>query len=67
MPTRPPTYNADENKAFLTRISDLVRNFKNKYQAPYFIIGGDFNHRKIKEELAEFVDITLVMTTPTRG
>ena len=44
-----------------------MRKFKTKYCSPYFIIGGDFNKRKIKRELKEFQDIKLVETGPTRG
>ena len=63
----PPSYSAEESRGMLTRISDLVRNFKRKYQAPYIVIGGDFNHRRIEMELREFRDIELVKTPPTRG
>ena len=45
----------------------MVKNYKREYQAPYFIIVGDFNHRKIEAELREFRNIKLVRTPPTHG
>ena len=63
----PYYHNADESKRFLETISDAVRRFKSKYVAPYFIIAGDFNRRKIASELKEFGDLKLVKTGPTRG
>ena len=63
----PPNYTANENRGFLTRIADLVRNYKTKYQAPYIIVDGDFNYRTIEDELREFRDLKLVKTPPTRG
>ena len=62
-----PAADAEESKDFLETISDAIRTFKNKYCAPYFIIAGNFNKRKIAVELREFTDIKLVRTGPTRG
>ena len=62
-----PAANADTSRAFLETVSYAVRTFKAKYVAPYFVIAGDFNMRKIGAELREFGDIKLVKTPPTRG
>ena len=62
----PPAADADTSKRFLETISDSVRRFKAKYNAPYFIVAGDFNRRKIAQELREFSDIKLVRNGPTR-
>ena len=63
----PPSYDAALNNEVLEHISDMIRSFKIKYNAPYFVVAGDFNHRRIEEELREFRDIKLVKTAPTRG
>ena len=63
----PPSADADTSKMFLETISDAIRGFKTKYVSPYFIVAGDFNKRKIKQELKEFSDIKLVNTQATRG
>ena len=63
----PPGLDAEENREFLDNLGNIVRQFKVKYKTLYFIIAGDFNQRKVEEELREFSDIRKVVTPPTRG
>ena len=63
----PPSYTAEQNKECLEYINGLVASIKQKYNAPYILIAGDFNHRKISKELENFPDIKEVLTPPTRG
>ena len=43
----PPNYNSDQNAQCLEYINGLVASIKQKYNAPYVIIAGDFNHRTV--------------------
>ena len=62
----PPSLNADESDAALNEISELIGVYKRRYNSPYFLIGGDFNKRRIGSELRRYSDIQLVQTPPTR-
>ena len=63
----PPSANAAENEEYLNYIADLVSIVKTKYSTPYITIAGDFNHRKIGNQLHEYSELKLVHTGPTRG
>ena len=63
----PPNLDAEKSDEVLQEIVNLIGTFKRRYNAPYFIIGGDFNKRNIKKELKVYPDLTLVDTPPTRG
>ena len=39
----PPSLDAAESDQVLSEVSDLVGSLKGKYNAPYFLIEGDFN------------------------
>ena len=63
----PPSYTADQNKNCLEYINSLIAKIKQKYNSPYMVIAGDFNNRRIENELGNYPDIELVKTPPTRG
>ena len=62
-----PSADAETSREFLEELGNTVRRFKTKYCSPYFIIAGDFNKKKIGNELKEFTDIKMVRSGPTRG
>ena len=63
----PPGYSVPRGRACLQHICDLVLDMKNKHPDPLLIIAGDFNQWEVGEALAEFSDMTEVLTPPTRG
>ena len=63
----PPSYTAEQNKDCLEYVNSLVSKIKQKYNAPYILIAGDFNRKRIEHELRNYPDIKLTPTPPTRG
>ena len=63
----PPNYNAEQNNKCLDYINGLIGSIKQKYNSPYILVAGDFNHRPIANELSNYPDLQQVKTPPTRG
>lgn len=62
----PPQYSAAESRRCLEFIEDSIIKLKGQFKDPYILIGGDFNKRDIDGALANFPDLSLVSSLPTR-
>ena len=63
----PPYYNAEQNRSLFKYTNDAILALKNKYEDPYFVIGGDFNRRDFNLATSEYPEIKSISTGPTRG
>ena len=63
----PPGYPVPRGRACLQHICDLVLTIKNRFEEPLIMIAGDFNQWDVGSALAEFSDISEVVTPATRG
>ena len=63
----PPNYTVLKARACMSHINDLILDIKTKANEPYILLGGDFNQWQIDEALADYEEISEVMTPPTRG
>ena len=61
----PPAYDADTDARFMDYLSDVL-TIKNRFVDPYIAIAGDANRRDLRAALADYRDIKLVHTSPTR-
>ena len=63
----PPQYTAEESRNCLDFLEESIIHIKGKFKDPYIIISGDFNRRDVDGSLANFPDLHLIDTPPTRG
>ena len=63
----PPSYDADQNEAHLNAVKDIIINLRRRYDNPYTMLAGDFNKRDAKKATADFPDMKIIPTPPTRG
>ena len=63
----PPWYNAQQNRSLFNYTNDLLTHFKNKYENPMILFGGDFNRRSVKEATREHGNMKIIQTGPTRN
>ena len=63
----PPSYDADQTHRCLSKVNDTVLALKRRYDNPYVIVAGDFNRRDAKKATADFSEMKIVGTPPTRG
>ena len=61
----PPKQKADTTKRMMECIANCIETLKCDLNDPYFIIGGDFNRRRISA-IEDFADIKQSSTEPTR-
>ena len=62
----PPGYRVGRARACFRHVNDLVLDIKNKHDAPYINIAGDFNQWQITEALLDYPDIVENSGGPTR-
>ena len=63
----PPKQTVSKTVAMYECLADSIEKVKQKYADPYIIIGGDVNRRDITPAIADFPDIEIEKTGPTRG
>ena len=63
----PPQYTEEESRNCLDFLEESIIHIKGKFKDPYIIVSGDFNKRDVDGSLANFPDLNLVETPPTRG
>ena len=63
----PPDFDAENSDLMLEDITNVIGHIKRKYNAPYIVLGGDFNKRDIAQAVKIYPDIKQELTPPTRG
>ena len=63
----PPTQLVAQTNALWEAIADTVEQAKREHGELYIIVGGDTNNRPLANALADFPNMTVVNTGPTRG
>ena len=63
----PPQNSAEESRECLDFLEESVIHIKGMFKDPYIIVSGDFNRRDVDQSLANFPDLKLINTPPTRG
>ena len=62
-----PGYSRERGRGAMDYVESVVIELKRRFQDPFVLIGGDFNHWKIDAALENFADIKEIDVGPTRG
>ena len=63
----PPNQTAEVTRGLFVCLGDTIEKMKQEYIDPFIIIGGDTNKRDVSQALADFPDIKVELSGPTRG
>ena len=63
----PPNIPASSVKLALDFLADAILELKTHYKDPCISIAGDFNDYNVADELADYPDLQLLHTGPSRG
>ena len=63
----PPRMNVTTFTNMCTYLTDQIEVMNNRFDAPFFVITGDFNRRDLSSCLQDFPEIALIPNLPTRA